>query len=292
MQFTGNIVALVTPFRNGQIDHDALTGIINRAIAGGVSGLVPCGTTGESPTLSHDEHDAVNARAAEAADGRLPVIAGTGSNSTQEAVRLGKAAEAAGANALLSVNPYYNKPSQDGLYRHFTEIANATSLPVVLYNIPGRTSVELEIDTIARLAEHPNIQAIKEATGNLENVTRIRTCTDLAILSGDDALTLPTLALGGSGVISVISNLLPGHMTRLVEAALSGDIEAARAEHDRLYPLMKALFIDTNPVPIKEAMALAGWIEPELRLPLCRTSEEKRAEIENAMIPFQGDLTA
>jgi 4-hydroxy-tetrahydrodipicolinate synthase len=259
-------------------------------IEGGASGVVPCGTTGESPTLSHNEHDAVVASVVEATAGRVPVVAGTGSNSTAEAVRLTRAAEDAGASAVLSVCPYYNRPSQEGLARHFEAIADATRLPVVLYDIPGRSAVTLSLDTVRRLARHPQIRAIKEATGKLDRVTEILSTTNLAVLSGDDALTLPLLALGGTGVISVLSNLLPRRMTRLVEAGLSGDIEAARMEHSALEPLMKAMFLDTNPIPVKTALGILGHIDGELRLPLCSMTPANTAALEAAMQPFLGDM--
>ena len=290
MEFSGNIVALVTPFRNGAVDRQALEGLVEHVIRGGVSGVVPCGTTGESPTLSHDEHDQVVAMTVEAAAGRVPVIAGAGSNSTAEAIRLTQAAEEAGASAVLSVNPYYNKPSQAGLERHFHAVADATRLPAILYNIPGRSGVELSVDTIARLAEHPRIRAIKEATGKIDKVTEILSATNLSVLSGDDALTLPLLALGGSGVISVLSNLPPARMTRLVDAGLRGDFTAAREEHDHLYPLMKALFLDTNPVPIKEALAMMGWVDAEFRLPLCPMSEAHRETLRTVLAAFRGEI--
>lgn len=290
MQFIGNIVALVTPFRNGAIDEDALTACVERAIQGGVSAVAPCGTTGESPTLTHEEHDAVVALTVQAARGRVPVLAGTGSNSTAEAVRLSRAAARAGASGLLSVTPYYNKPSQEGLRRHFEAVADATDLPVCLYDIPGRCAVAIAHETVVALSRHPNVAAIKEATGQVENVTRIRAETSLTVLSGDDALTLPILALGGQGVISVLSNVLPAAMTRLVQAALDGDLPTARAEHDRLYPLMKAMFLDTNPVPVKEAMGMLGWIEPELRLPLCRMDDARRNRLQAILDRYRGEI--
>ena len=291
MEFTGNIVALVTPFRNGAVDHGALTTLCERVVAGGVSGVVPCGTTGESPTLSHAEHDAVVAHVVEAVGGRVPVIAGAGSNSTGEAVRLSRAAEQAGASAVLTVNPYYNKPSQEGLERHFLEIADSTRLPLVLYDIPGRTGVELDLKTLTKLSTHPNIRAIKEATGRVDRVTAIRSATSLAVLSGDDALTLPMLALGGVGVISVISNLLPRRMTAMVQAALRHDLATARQEHDALFPLMRALFLDPNPVPVKEALGMLGLLEPEVRPPLCPMGAENRTRLATALEPFRGEIT-
>ena len=290
MDFEGNMVALVTPFRNGSVDRSALADLIEHVIAGGVSGVVPCGTTGESPTLSHAEHNEVVAFVVEKVAGRVPVIAGTGSNSTTEAIELTKAAEKAGASAALSVIPYYNKPSQEGLQQHFLAVAEASQLPVVLYNIPGRCGIELSADTICRLGEHPNIQAIKEATGNVENVTRIRRDTDLSVVSGDDALTLAMLALGGQGVISVIGNLLPARMTNLVKSALEGNFAAARAEHDRLYPLMKAMFIESNPAPIKACLHRAGMIQNQLRLPLCPVSAANMPSLMAALEPFLGEV--
>ncbi len=291
MNFTGNMVALVTPFRNGSVDQKALTDLVDRVLLGGVAGVVPCGTTGESPTLSHEEHDAVVAMTIDAVRGRVPVVAGTGSNCTDEAIRLTRAAGRHGATAVLSVNPYYNRPSQQGLVRHFQAIADASMVPVVLYNIPGRTGVELSIETIATLAKHPNIHAIKEATGNVENVTRIRAVSDLAVLSGDDSLTLPMLALGAQGVISVLSNLLPARMTELVRAGLAGDFDEARALHDHLYPLMKSLFVETNPAPVKAALAHAGWILEELRLPLCPIAAENRQRLVADLEPFLAEIS-
>lgn len=290
MDFEGNMVALVTPFRNGSVDRSALGALVEHVLAGGVSALVPCGTTGESPTLSHDEHNDVVAFVAEKASGRVPVIAGTGSNSTAEAIALTKAAAKAGASACLSVNPYYNKPSQEGLQKHFLAIAEASQLPVVLYNIPGRCGIELSLDTIQKLATHKNIQAIKEATGNVENTSHIRRHTDLAVLSGDDSLTLAMLALGARGVISVISNLLPARMTHLVHSALEGNFTAARQEHDSLFPLMKALFLESNPAPVKACLHRAGMIENQLRLPLCPVSEANMPRLMAQLEPFLADI--
>jgi 4-hydroxy-tetrahydrodipicolinate synthase len=290
MDFEGNMVALVTPFRNGSVDRSALAALVEHLIAGGVSGVVPCGTTGESPTLSHAEHNEVVAFVAEKVAGRVLVIAGTGSNSTAEAVELTKAAAKAGASACLSVNPYYNKPSQEGLQQHFLAVAEASQLPVVLYNIPGRCGIELSPETIRKLGAHQNIQAIKEATGNVENVSHIRQETDLAVLSGDDALTLAMLALGARGVISVIGNLLPAQMTNLVNSALEGNFAAAREEHDRLFPLMKAMFIESNPAPIKACLHRAGMIENQLRLPLCPVSAANMPRLMAQLEPFLGDI--
>ncbi|MCC6673081.1 MAG: 4-hydroxy-tetrahydrodipicolinate synthase [Planctomycetes bacterium] len=290
MEFRGNIVALVTPLRNGSVDAPALQRLIDRVIAGGVAAVVPCGTTGESPTLSHDEHDEVVALTVQAVRGRVPVIAGTGSNSTAEAIRLTRAAARAGAKAALSVNPYYNRPSQAGLVRHFLTIAEASEIPIVLYNIPGRCAVELTLETIVELARHPNVRAIKEATGNVENVTRIRAATPLAVLSGDDSLTLPMMALGACGVVSVLANLAPAAMTRLVGHIVHGELPAARELHDRLHPVMKALFVETNPVPIKTALAHLGLMAEEFRLPLCALREENRRILLAALDAARGEL--
>ncbi len=290
MDFNGNMVALVTPFRNGSLDTGAFTQLIERVIDGGVSGIIPCGTTGESPTLSHQEHDEVIRLAVETANHRVPVVAGTGSNSTAEAVRLTKAAKKSGANAVLSVSPYYNKPTQAGLVSHFRTVADATDLPVVLYDIPGRCGVALASRSTAELARHPNIQAIKIATGDVEDVSRIRAQTDLAPLSGDDSLTLPMMALGAAGVISVISNLLPRRMTRMVQAAQEGDFATARLEHDTMYPLMKAMFVESNPAPVKAALAKMGWLANELRLPLCSVSDDGMRVVEEELAPFLDEL--
>lgn len=290
MHFRGNLVALVTPFRNGAIDAPALRAHIERMIAGGVDGLVPCGTTGESPTLTHTEHDEVVAVTVECAGGRVPVVAGTGSNSTAEAVRLTRAAAEAGADGVLSVTPYYNKPSQEGLIAHFTAIADATDLPVMLYDIPGRTGVALEPATTERLAAHPDIRALKVATGRVEDVSALRATTDLALLSGDDVLTLPMMALGAAGVVSVLANLLPGPVSRLTAAAAAGDLATARATHDRLYPLMKAMFLETNPVPVKTALAELDRMAPDLRPPLSPMTGPHREHLRRALQPFTDEL--
>ncbi|MEM7203748.1 MAG: 4-hydroxy-tetrahydrodipicolinate synthase [Planctomycetota bacterium] len=290
MRLEGNIVALVTPFRNGAVDAEALRAHVDRVLAGGVHGISPCGTTGESPTLTAHEHQQVIEAVVERVAGRVPVIAGAGSNCTTEAVRQARAAASAGADAILSVTPYYNRPQPTGLLRHFRSIADATSLPVVLYDVPGRCALELPIETIAALAEHPLIVAIKDATGTIGNVTRIRSCTNLAVLSGDDAVTLPILALGGSGVISVLSNVLAPRVTQLVDAVRDGDLTTAREQHDQLYPLVMALFADTNPVPVKLAMAAAGWIDPAVRPPLGSTTDDVRRQLDRTLAPFQEEL--
>ncbi len=286
LNFTGNMVALATPFRNGRLDLESLSALVEHVIQGGVSAVIPCGTTGESPTLSHDEHDQVVSHVVECVAGRVMVIAGAGSNSTQEAIRLTKAAQKEGANAVLSVNPYYNKPTQAGMLQHFRAVADASSLPVVLYNIPGRCGVELSVATCLELASHPNIQAMKEATGNVENVTQLCRDSDLAVLSGDDSLTLPMMALGASGVISVLSNVLPDRVTRMVQAALDSDLATARKEHNQLFPLMKALFLESNPAPAKACLAQMGLMADELRLPLCPVGDGTRKILQDLFAPF------
>ncbi len=291
MEFRGNLVALVTPFRQGGVDREAFARLLDRAVAGGVSALVPCGTTGESPTLTHGEHDALIGLTVELAEGRVPVVAGTGSNSTAEAIRLTRAAAKVGAAAALVVTPYYNRPSQAGLLAHFRAVADCSELPVALYDIPGRTGVALGLDTIAALAEHPNIRAVKEASGQVENVTRIRNATGLAVLSGDDALSLPMIALGATGVVSVLSNVLPRPVTRLVDSALAGDFDGARAIHDRLHPLMRALFVETNPVPVKAALAALDLIGPELRLPLAPLSPANREHLLAVLDRYRDELS-
>lgn len=279
MKLTGNMVAVATPFRNDAVDIEALKRHVDRLLEAGVDALVPCGTTGESATLSHDEHDAVIEQVIARVDRRVPVIAGTGSNSTAEAVRLSRAAQDAGADALLSVTPYYNRPTQEGLKRHFLTIAEAVDVPVILYDIPGRTGVMMEVDTIAAIAAHPNVRAIKEASGQVERVSAIRGACGLAVLAGDDALALPILALGGVGLISVLANVLPAEVSRLVHSALAGDFASARQLHDRLFPAMKAMFVETNPVPVKAAMAAAGWCTPEVRLPLAPLAAESQRRL-------------
>jgi 4-hydroxy-tetrahydrodipicolinate synthase len=286
MNFAGNMVALVTPFRNGAVDWSALEALVETQVQGGVSALVPCGTTGESATLTHEEHDQVVAGVVRMAGGRVPVMAGTGSNCTAEAIQMTRHAERAGAAGTLQVAPYYNRPTQAGLLLHFRAIADATGLPVCLYNIPGRCGVEIGLDTFVRLSEHPRILAVKDATGNLENVTRLRQETPLAVLAGDDALALAAMALGATGVVSVLSNLLPAHVTRLVALAASGQHERARQAHDELFPLMKALFLETNPIPAKTVLAAWGRIAEEFRLPLCAMAPAARTQLLAAAAPF------
>ena len=280
--FQGSFVAMVTPFRDGKVDEAKLRELVEFHLTHGTDGLIPCGTTGESPTLSHDEHKRVVETVIEAARGRIKVVAGTGSNSTSEAIDLTKHAERAGANGALVVNPYYNKPTQEGLYRHYRAVAESVTIPIVAYNIQSRTAVNVEPDTLARLARDVrNIVGVKEASGSLDQMSQvILACgPDFSVLSGDDNITLPLLAIGGSGVISVIANILPRETSDMVHAALDGDWKRARDLHYRLFPLARAAFLETNPIPIKEAMAMAGMIEPEFRLPMCRMSDANRAQL-------------
>jgi len=286
--FKGAIVAIVTPFKNGQIDEEALRNLIEFQIANGTSGIVPCGTTGESATLSHEEHDRVIEITIDAAKKRVPVIAGTGSNSTAEALRLTKHAHEAGADGALIVCPYYNKPSQEGLYQHYKAIAEAVPIPIIVYNIPGRTGINLNPDTLARLAQISNIVGIKEAAGSIKQMSDIiGLCDpDFDVLSGDDAFTLPLLALGGKGIVSVISNVAPADMADMVKAFESGDLEKARQLHYKMIPLIDALFIETNPVPVKAALSMMGLIEYEMRLPLCKLTQGSYDKLKKAMTDY------
>jgi 4-hydroxy-tetrahydrodipicolinate synthase len=281
MQFQGTYTALVTPFRDDRVDDAALVRLVEEQIAGGVDGVVAVGTTGESPTLTHEEHIGVIRRTVEIAAKRTTVIAGTGSNSTREAIDLSQSAEEVGADAILLVAPYYNKPSQEGLFRHFQAIANATRLPVILYSIPGRCGVEIGIETTARLAAAcQNIVAMKEAGGSVERVSQLRAkLPEFTVLSGDDSLTLPFLSVGAMGVISVASNLIPGEAAKLVRSYLDGNTATAAALHAKYYPLFKDLFIEPNPVPIKTALARRGWMTDDVRPPLCEMGDAARAKL-------------
>ncbi|MBI4610991.1 MAG: 4-hydroxy-tetrahydrodipicolinate synthase [Candidatus Rokubacteria bacterium] len=287
--FQGSIVALVTPFRDGRVDEAKLRELVEFHVRNGTDGIVPCGTTGESPTLSHEEHKRVVEIVIEAARGRIPVIAGTGSNSTAEAIDLTTHAKKAGADGALVVSPYYNRPTQQGLYEHFRAIAEATDLPILVYNIQGRTAVNVETDTLARLARDcETIVGVKEASGSLDQMTQvILACgPEFTVLSGDDNLTLPLMAVGGRGVISVIANVVPKETAEVTHAALDGDWKRARELHLRLFPLCKAMFIETNPIPVKEAMAMMGMIAPEFRLPLCRMAEANRERLKKVLAQF------
>ena len=280
---TGAYTAIVSPFREGRLDEDRLRQQIEFQISEGIDGLVPVGTTGESPTLDFAEHERVIELTVQTARGRVPVIAGTGGNATTEAIELHQFAKRAGADGCLSVNPYYNKPSQEGLYRHFMTLADRVDLPITLYNIPGRTGITMSPQTVARLAKHPNIIAIKEATGSLDMATEILSLCDIILVSGDDSLTVPIMSIGGKGVISVLSNLLPAKVKALTKHCLEGRYSEAAALHKRLFPLTKSLFLDGNPAGIKHAMKLAGMDGGELRLPLWEANEATRKTIEVCM---------
>ena len=283
--FNGAFTALVTPFRNGEVDDEALEGLVEFQIAQGIHGLVPCGTTGESPTLSEEEDRLVIETVVRVTNGRVSVVAGTGSNNTASAIKYTKMAEEVGADGSLQVAPYYNKPTQEGLFRHFAAIAESTSLPLVLYNIPGRTSVTIASETIAQLAEIPNIVGIKDSTLSMNMVSDIRRLCgeDFDILSGDDPMTLPLMALGGVGVISVVSNVAPGAVSDLVNAMNSGDLARGRELHYRLLPLIRALSVETNPIPVKAAASLLGLCSDELRLPLVPMSGENLRRLQEVM---------
>ncbi len=284
--FSGSFTAIVTPFKNGRVDEAAYKKLIRFGIDGGVSGFVPCGTTGESPTLSHDEHNRVVEIAVKEVAGEVMVIAGTGSNSTEEAVALTQHAERIGADGALLVSPYYNKPTQEGLYRHYAAIAESVGIPLVIYNIQGRTAVNIETSTMARLSRIPNIVGVKEASGSILQMSEvIRLCgSDFDVLSGDDQMTFPLMALGGKGVVSVVTNIVPDRMSALVRNMLEGKTEEARAAHFAIFELCQAMFVETNPIPVKAALGMMGKIEPEYRLPLCAPSaanlEKLRAVLE------------
>lgn len=283
--FKGSIVALVTPFKGGKFDEKAYSKLIEWHIAQGTEGIVPCGTTGEASTLDFEEHFRVIEVAVKTARKRIPVIAGTGANATDEAIYITKKAKKLGADAALLVTPYYNKPSQEGLYRHYKAVADAVSIPIVLYNVPGRTAVNLLPATVSRLAECKNIVAIKEATGDMKQASElIRLCGErIIIISGDDFTALPLMALGGKGVISVTANIAPREMAGMCKAWESGDIAKARELHFKLEPLNSAMFIETNPVPVKTALALMGKIREEFRLPLCEMSSANKEKLKGVL---------
>jgi 4-hydroxy-tetrahydrodipicolinate synthase len=285
MMIQGALTAMITPLRDGQVDYQRLAANVAFQIEQGIDGLVPVGTTGESPTLSHEEHRRVIEKVVETVDRQVKVVAGTGSNSTAEALELTRHAKQVGADAALMVNPYYNKPTQEGLYRHFMTIADAVEFPIVLYNIPGRTGITMTPQTVARLAHSAHIVAIKEATGSLDIASEIAALCgqQITILSGDDSLTLPLMSIGGQGVISVLSNLIPAQVKALTQAALLGRWDEARALHLSLFPLFKGMFVETNPIPIKTAMAMKGWDSGELRLPLCELSPTNRTGLEKLL---------
>jgi 4-hydroxy-tetrahydrodipicolinate synthase len=268
-RFAGLTVALVTPFKSGAVDEAGLRRLVDFHVESGTDCVSPVGTTGESPTLTHDEHERVIAVVCEQAAGRIKVVAGTGSNSTTEAIRLTRFAKKSGADAALMVAPYYNKPTQEGFFRHFQAVAQAVDLPIVLYNIPGRTAKNIEPETIARIAEIPTIVAIKESTGSMDQASQILALTDLTVLSGDDSLTLPLMAIGGRGVVSVVGNIIPRDVKSLITAFRAGDLAAAQQWHRKLFPLCRDMLgLATNPIPIKAAMQMLGRDTGELRLPM------------------------
>jgi 4-hydroxy-tetrahydrodipicolinate synthase len=283
---SGVMTALVTPFReNGSLDLDALDRLVDFQIENEVDALVPMGTTGESPTVSHDENMEVVERVIRRTAGRIPIIAGTGSNSTDEAIRMTRIAKSLGAYASLQVAPYYNKPTQEGLYRHYMAIADAVEMPMVVYNIRGRTGVNIETPTLMRLASHPNVIAVKEASGDLGQMMDVLDAKpkDFVVLSGDDNMAVPLTLLGGAGVISVASNIIPRYMGEMIEAARKGQVEKARTMHFELLPLFKGMFLETNPLPVKACLAQMGLIKPVWRLPLCPPAEETVARLKNIL---------
>lgn len=286
--FSGSYVALITPFKNGKVDVDKLRDLVEFQIASGTDGLVPCGTTGETATMTEEEDELVIGTVVEVAAGRVPVVAGTGSNDTRKAIQYTKAAKRLGANGALMVTPYYNKPTQEGLYQHFRAVAQETDIPIVLYNVPGRTSVNLLPETVARLSQIENIVGIKEASGNLEQIsTVVKLCgRDFAVLSGDDALTLPILSVGGVGVISVVANILPGPVAEICRVYAQGDTKRAFELHHFLADLTKAMFLETNPIPVKTAAALMGLCSPDLRLPLCAMSDGNLRKLKEVLANY------
>lgn len=283
--FSGCLVAMITPFRDGEVDEPALRKLVQFHLKNGTNGLVPCGTTGESVTMTEDEQLRVIEIVVEEVNHRIPVVAGTGTNSTAKTIKLTKEAQRRGADAALLVTPYYNKPTQEGLYRHFEAVARATDLPLVLYNVPGRTSVNLAAETTARLAKIPTVVAIKEASGNMDQVSQIieSSPSEFSVLSGDDSLTLPMLALGGTGIVSVVGNIVPRAMSELVRSYLDGNIARARELHYQLFDLCRAMFIETNPIPVKTAAEILGLCSSEMRLPMCPMGESNRQKLESVL---------
>jgi 4-hydroxy-tetrahydrodipicolinate synthase len=286
--FTGSMVALVTPFKDGKVDWQSFENLIEFHIQNGTHGIVPCGTTGESATLSHEEHEAVVKAAVKSAAKRVPVIAGTGSNSTAEAVRLTRAAEKFGADGALLISPYYNRPTQEGIYRHYKQVASEVGIPIIVYNIPGRTGSKIEPETLARLAEIDNVAGVKEATGSVDQaIDVIRLCGDrLAVYSGEDSLIFSLMALGGKGVISTVANVAPRQTAELAAACLQGDWDKGRALQFKLIPLIRSLFIETNPIPVKTALSLMGKCSGDLRLPLTPMAEGNLKKLQQAMVDF------
>jgi len=286
--FTGSMVALVTPFKDGKVDWQSLENLIEFHIQNGTRGIVPCGTTGESATLSHEEHDAVVKTVVNTVNKRVPVIAGTGSNSTAEAARLTREAEKSGADGALMISPYYNRPTQEGIFQHYRKVASEGGIPIIVYNIPGRTGSKIEPETLARMAEIDNIAGVKEATGSVDQaIDVIRLCGDrLAVYSGEDSLIFSLMALGGKGVISTVANVAPKQTAELADACLKGDWESGRALQFKLIPLIRSLFIETNPIPVKTALSLMGKCRGELRLPLTPMAEGNLKKLNQAMADF------
>lgn len=286
--FTGSIVALVTPFKNGVVDWQSLEGLVDFHLQNGTHGIVPCGTTGESATLSHQEHDEVIRAVINVVNKRIPVIAGTGSNSTAEAVRLTREAEKSGADGALMISPYYNRPTQEGIYQHYKRVASEVGIPIIIYNIPGRTGSKIEPETLARLAEIENIAGVKEATASVDQaIDVIRLCGDrFAVYSGEDSLIFSLMALGGKGVISTVANVAPKETAQLTQACLKGDWDKGRETQFKLVPLIRSLFIETNPIPVKTALSLMGKCAPELRLPLTAMAEGNLKKLTVAMRDF------
>ncbi len=281
----GSMVALVTPFKNGKVDREALRGLVEFQIENGTDVIVPCGTTGESATLTHEEHEFVIEYVVEVVDGRVKVLAGAGSNNTREAIRLSKHAERVGADGVLLITPYYNKPTQEGLFQHYKAISEEISIPIVVYNVPSRTGIDLLPETVARLSELGNIVGIKEATGSMKRASEIISlCGDrMAVISGDDFTYFPLLSLGGKGVISVAANVVPKDMAAIWDLTREGRWDEARDIHYRLFPLFKSLFLETNPIPVKAALSMMGKIEDEIRLPLTRLSSKNREVLRSVL---------
>ncbi len=282
--FKGAIVAIVTPFKNGKIDYATFEKLIEFQIKEGINGIVPCGTTGESPTLTHDEHKEVIRFTVEITKKRVPVIAGTGSNNTIEAIELTQHAKEVKADGVLMVTPYYNKPGQEGIFRHYSAVADKVDIPIILYNIQSRTGINMTPETMIRLSNHKNIVGVKEASGSLEQAMRVIDGTkDFTVLSGDDIITLPLSSIGAHGVISVIANILPGETSQFTDQCLKGDYQNARNYHYKYLDLMKVLFIETNPVPVKQAMKYMNLCEAEVRLPLCEMTNENQESLKAVM---------
>jgi 4-hydroxy-tetrahydrodipicolinate synthase len=287
--FSGSMVAIVTPFANGSVDQQALRALVEFHLENGTDAIVPCGTTGESATLSHAEHDQVVELVIEAVNGRVPVIAGAGSNNTVEAIRLTRHAKEAGANGVLLITPYYNKPTQEGLFQHFSAIAGKVEIPMVLYNVPSRTGTDILPSTVARLAKIPEIVGIKEATGCMVRATELVTSCgpDFSVISGDDGTFFPMLCVGGKGVISVTANIAPDLMASLYDNFAAGNYDAARGLHHRLLKLIQTMFIETNPVPVKESLVMMGKVQLELRLPLCPLSAGSRETLRSVLKEYE-----